>query len=61
MFSLDLLLKKKDKLLKELDKVSEQIAIEKIQLQESEDRNRGVGVKSSVSFDKKVRTKFQIK
>ena len=55
------LLKKKAKLLKDLDKVSEQIALEKIQLQESEVQSGGVGIKSSVLFEKRVRAKFKIK
>lgn len=57
---LNTLLKKKETLLKELDKVSNQIAVEKIQLQESEVRSGGVGIKSSTSFKNKVRAKFKI-
>lgn len=57
MTSIDLLIKKKERLLKELDKVSEQIALEKIQLQ---DTAAGIGRKSSSSFEKKVRAKFKI-
>lgn len=58
--SLDILIKKKERLLSELDKISNQIAVEKIQLQESEVRSGGVGQKSSTSFEKKVRAKFKI-
>ena len=52
---LEKLLEKKKRLLKELDKVSEQIATEKIQLQ-----NDGIGRKSSTDFEKRVRAKFKI-
>ncbi len=55
------LLKRKEKLLKELDKISDQIAVERIQLQESEGhRSGGVGKKSSASFERKARAKFRI-
>ena len=57
---LELLLKKKERLLKELDKISEQIAFERIQLQESEVNGGGMGVKSSSNFEKRVRAKFKI-
>jgi hypothetical protein len=63
MNNLEKLLQKKQRLLKELDKVSEQIAIEKIQLQND---SGGIGRKSPAIFDKKefekkVRSKFRIK
>lgn len=50
MNNLEKLLQKKQRLLKELDKVSEQIAIEKIQLQND---SGGIGRKSPAIFDKK--------
>ena len=55
---LEKLLQKKKRLLKELDKVSELIAIEKIQLQN--DDGGGIGRKSSTDFEKRVRAKFKI-
>ena len=55
---LEKLLEKKKRLLKELDKVSELIAIEKIQLQN--DDGGGIGRKSSTDFEKRVRAKFKI-
>ena len=63
MNNLEKLLQKKQRLLKELDKVSELIAIEKIQLQND---SGGIGRKSPAIFDKKefekkVRAKFKIK
>ena len=57
---LEKLIHRKEKLLKELDKISDQIALEKIQLQESEVRSTGIGRKSSTSFENKVRAKFKI-
>ena len=62
MNNIEKLLQKKQRLLKELDKVSEQIAIEKIQLQND---SGGIGRKSPAIFDekefeKKVRAKFKI-
>lgn len=63
MNNLEKLLQKKQRLLKELDKVSELIAIEKIQLQND---GGGIGRKSPAIFDKKeferkVRSKFKIR
>ena len=63
MNNLEKLLQKKQRLLKELDKIYELIAIEKIQLQ---DDSGGIGRKSPAIFDKKefekkVRAKFKIK
>lgn len=57
MNNLEKLLQKKQRLLKELDKVSELIALEKIQLQND---GGGIGRKSSTDFEKKVRAKFKI-
>ena len=54
---LEKLLEKKKRLLKELDKVSEQIATEKIQLQND---GGGIGRKSLTDFKKRVRAKFKI-
>ena len=54
---LEKLLEKKKRLLKELDKVSELIALEKIQLQND---GGGIGRKSSTDFEKRVRAKFKI-
>jgi|GEM_PF-3639087 len=54
---LEKLLQKKARLLKDLDKISEQIALEKIQLQ---DVGGGIGRKSSADFERKARAKFKI-
>lgn len=54
---LEKLLQKKARLLKELDKISDQIAIEKIQLQEV---SGGIGRKSPTNFEKRARAKFRI-
>ncbi|MDQ1859266.1 hypothetical protein [Chryseobacterium sp. WLY505] len=54
---LEKLIEKKARLLKELEKVSEMIALEKIQLQESSGRT---GRKSSAGFEKMARAKFKI-
>ena len=56
---LEKLLQKKERLLKELDKVSDQIATERIQLNESTN-GRGIGRKSPTDFEKRVRAKFRI-
>lgn len=56
---LEKLILKKEKLLRELDKVSEQIATERILLQESTN-GRGIGRKSPTDFEKRVRAKFRI-
>ncbi len=58
MNNLEKLLQKKQRLLNELDKISELIAIEKIQLQND---GGGIGRKSSTDFEKRVRAKFKIK
>ena len=57
MNNIEKLLQKKQSLLKELDKITEQIALEKIQLQND---GGGIGRKSSTDFEKKVRAKFKI-
>ena len=63
MNNIEKLLQKKQSLLKELDKITEQIALEKIQLQND---GGGIGRKSPAIFDKKefeirVRSKFKIR
>lgn len=57
MNNLEKLIEKKHRLLKELDKVSDLIAIEKIQLQND---GGGIGRKSSANFEKRARAKFKI-
>lgn len=55
---LEKLLEKKARLLKELDKISDQIAIDKIQLQDV--NSGGIGRKSTTVFEKRARAKFRI-
>jgi len=55
---LEKLLEKKARLLKELDKISDQIALERIQLQEVD--GGGTGRKSTTVFEKRTRAKFRI-
>lgn len=55
---LEKLLEKKARLLRELDKISDQIATEKIQLQDV--NSGGLGRKSTTVFEKRVRAKFKI-
>ena len=59
MSELEKLLQKKERLLKELDKISDQIATERIQLNES-NHSGGIGRKSTADFEKRVRAKFRI-
>ena len=58
MNNLEKLIQRKQKLLKELDKISEQIALEKILLQKAD--NGGSGRESSSDFEKRLRAKFRI-
>jgi len=54
---LEKLLNKKERLLKELDKIYEQIALEKLNIQNSNDNLKNVNPNE---FEKKVRAKFKI-
>ncbi|MFP3593968.1 hypothetical protein [Chryseobacterium sp. SIMBA_038] len=54
---LDKLLKKKERILRELDKVYEQIALEKLNIQNSNDNLINL---NPDNFEKKVRAKFKI-
>ncbi len=58
MNNLEKLIQRKQKLLNELDKVYEQIALEKTLLQKS--YREGIENKSSSDFEKRVRAKFRI-
>ncbi len=55
---LEKLLEKKARLLKELDKISDQIATERIQLQEVD--GGGIGRKPTTVFEKRAIAKFRI-